>query len=123
MGNVIMPTVAGLFFALAVVRYARGCPHQYIAWSGLICLMVSGLLRGLETFASQSDWNNPDTLWITLRGLVSWSCNVFLSIGHFYFAQIGHYHFAATLEKFGEIWLDFVEVRCYDFDEFAINVA
>ena len=34
MGNVIMPTVAGLFFALAVVRYARGYPHQYIAWSG-----------------------------------------------------------------------------------------
>ena len=24
MGNVIMPTVAGLFFAFAVVRYARG---------------------------------------------------------------------------------------------------
>ena len=40
MGNVIMPTVAGLFFALAVVRYARGYPHQYIAWSGLMCLMV-----------------------------------------------------------------------------------
>ena len=59
MGNVIMPTVAGLFFALAVVRYARGYPHQYIAWAGLMCLMVSGLLRGLETFASQSAWNNP----------------------------------------------------------------
>ena len=73
MGNVIMPTVAGLFFALAVVRYARGYPHQYIAWSGLMCLMVSGLLRGLETFASQSAWNNPDTIWITLRGLVNWS--------------------------------------------------
>ena len=77
MGNVIMPTVAGLFFALAVVRYARGYPHQYIAWSGLMCLMVSGLLRGLETFASQSAWNNPDTIWITLRGLVNWSGNVF----------------------------------------------
>ena len=61
MGNVIMPTVAGLFFALAVIRYARGYPHQYIAWSGLMCLMISGLLRGLETFASQSAWNNPDT--------------------------------------------------------------
>ena len=52
MGNVIMPTVAGLFFALAVVGYSRGYPHQYIAWSGLMCLMVSGLLRGLETFTS-----------------------------------------------------------------------
>src|SRR5579862_492493 len=29
-------------------------------------LMVSGLLRGLETLASQSAWNNPDTIWITL---------------------------------------------------------
>ena len=33
MGNVIMPTVVRpLLFALAVVRYARGYPHQYIAW-------------------------------------------------------------------------------------------
>src|ERR1035441_10480646 len=78
MGNVIMPTLAGLFFALSVVRYARGYPHQYIAWACLMCLMVSGLLRGLETFASQSAWNNPDTIWITLRGLVNWTCNVFI---------------------------------------------
>ena len=28
MGNVIMPTVAGLFFALAVIRYARGYPYH-----------------------------------------------------------------------------------------------
>jgi hypothetical protein len=80
MGNVIMPTLAGLFFALSVVRYARGYPHQYIAWAGLMCLMVSGLLRGLETFASQSAWNNPDTIWITLRGLVNWTCNVFMPV-------------------------------------------
>src|ERR1044072_5132202 len=71
MGNVIMPTIAGLFFAFAVVRYARGYPHQYIAWAGLMCLMVSGLLRGLEKFATQSAWNNPDTIWITLRGLLT----------------------------------------------------
>jgi hypothetical protein len=80
MGNVIMPTVAGLFLALAVVRYARGYPHQYIAWAGLMCLMVSGLLRGLETFASQSAWNSPDSIWITLRGLVNWTCNVFMPV-------------------------------------------
>jgi hypothetical protein len=80
LGNVIMPTVAGLFFALAIIRYARGYAHQYIAWAGLLCLMVSGLLRGLETFASQSAWNNPDTIWITLRGLVNSLCNVFMPI-------------------------------------------
>jgi hypothetical protein len=80
MGNVIMPTVAGLLFALAVVRYARGYSHQYIAWSGFMCLMVSGLLRGLETFASQAGWSNPDAIWITLRGLVNWTCNVFMPV-------------------------------------------
>ena len=26
-----------------------------------MCLMISGLLRGIEKFASQSAWNNPDT--------------------------------------------------------------
>ena len=45
-----------------------------------MCLMVSGLLRGLETFTSQSGWNNPDTIWITLRGLVNWTCNVFMPV-------------------------------------------
>ena len=80
LGNVIMPTVAGLFFALAIIRYARGYAHQYIAWAGLLCLMVSGLLRGLETFAMQSAWNDPDTIWITLRGLVNWLCNVFMPV-------------------------------------------
>ena len=40
----------------------------------------SGLLRGLETFASQSAWNTPDTIWVTLRGLVNWTCNVFMPV-------------------------------------------
>src|SRR5256885_5182236 len=110
MGYVIMPTVAGLFFALAVVRYARGYPHQYIAWSGLMCLMVSGLLRGLETFASQSAWNNPDTIWITLRGLVNWSCNVFMPVyavlqivqGVLAYGGVGHrlYHGSPWIRHF-----------------------
>jgi hypothetical protein len=80
MGNVIMPTVAGLFFALAIIRYAQGYSHQYIVWAGLLCLLVSGLLRGLETFASQAQWNNPDIVWTTLRGLVNWLCNVFMPV-------------------------------------------
>ena len=80
LGNVIMPTVAGLFFALAVVRYARGYSHQYVAWAGFLSLMVSGLLRGLETFATQSTWNDPDLPWIALRGLTNWCCNVFMPI-------------------------------------------
>jgi hypothetical protein len=43
LGNVIMPTLAGLFFAFAVLRYARGYPNQCIAWAEPMCLMVSGL--------------------------------------------------------------------------------
>ena len=80
MGNVIMPTVAGLFFALAIIRYAKGYSHQYIVWAGFLCLMVSGLLRGLEKFAGQAAWNNGDVVWITLRTLVDWLCNVFMPV-------------------------------------------
>ena len=79
-GNVIMPTVAGLFFALAVIRYAKGYSHQYIVWAGFLCLMVSGLVRGLENFAQQAAWNNGDVVWITLRTLVNWVCNVFMPV-------------------------------------------
>jgi hypothetical protein len=79
-GNVIMPTVAGLFFALAVIRYAKGYSHQYIVWAGFLCLMVSGLVRGLENFAQQAAWNNGDVVWITLRTLVDWLCNVFMPV-------------------------------------------
>ena len=79
-GNVIMPTVAGLFFALAVIRYAKGYSHQYIVWAGFLCLMVSGLVRGLESFAQQAAWNNGDVVWITLRTLVDWLCNVFMPV-------------------------------------------
>ena len=80
MGNAIMPTVAGLFFALAVVRYAKGYSHQYIVWAGFLCLMVSGLVRGLEHSAQQAAWNSGDVVWITLRTLVNWLCNVFMPV-------------------------------------------
>ena len=80
MGNVIMPTVAGLFLVLGIVRYAKGYSHSYITWAGFLCLMVSGLLRGLEHFAGQAAWNNGDVVWITLRTLVNWLCNVFMPV-------------------------------------------
>src|SRR5215831_2664443 len=76
MGNVIMPTLAALFFALGVLRFAHGQAHTYTPWAGFLCLMVSGILRGIEKFAGQAAWNNPDLVWITLRGLVNWTCNV-----------------------------------------------
>ena len=79
MGNVIMPTLAALFFALGVLRFAHGQAHTS-PWAGFLCLMVSGVLRGIERFAAQAAWNNPDFVWITLRGLVNWTCNVFLPV-------------------------------------------
>jgi hypothetical protein len=80
MGNVIMPTLAALFFALGVLRFAHGQAHTYTPWAGFLCLMVSGVLRGIEKFAAQAAWSNPDLIWITLRGLVNWTCNVFLPV-------------------------------------------
>ena len=47
MGNVIMPTLAALFFALGVLRYSHGQAHTYTPWAGFLCLMVSGVLRGI----------------------------------------------------------------------------
>ena len=79
-GNVIMPTLAGLFFVVAALRFSRGAPAQYSMYAGLAALMVSGVLRAIETFASQRAWNDPDTVWVTLLGLVNWSANVFLPL-------------------------------------------
>src|SRR5678809_950950 len=101
-GNVIMPTLAALFFALGVLRYAHGQAHTYAPWAGFLCLMVSGVLRGIEKFAAQAAWNNPDLVWITMRGMVNWTCNVFLPVyavlqllhGFMLYAGIGHRMYA-----------------------------
>lgn len=79
-GNVIMPTLAALFFVVSVLRFSRGGSHQYSMYAGVAALMVSGLLRGIERFAQQLAWNDPDAVWITLLGLVNWSANVFLPL-------------------------------------------
>ena len=42
--------------------------------------MVSGILRGLETFSSHSAWDNPDLYWVALLGLVNWVCNVVMPL-------------------------------------------
>jgi hypothetical protein len=75
-GNVIMPTLAGLFFAIALIRAVGPGQHQKWMWAGFLSLMVSGLLRALETFSSQAAWDNPDLYWIALMSLVNWVCNV-----------------------------------------------
>lgn len=80
MGNVIMPTLAALFFVVSVLRFSRGGSHQYSMYAGFAALMVSGLLRAIERFALQRSWNDPDAIWIALLGLVNWSANVFLPL-------------------------------------------
>ena len=92
-GNVIMPTLAGLFFVVSVLRFSRGGSHQYSMYAGFAALMVSGLLRAIERLALQRAWNDPDAIWITLLGLVNWSANVFLPLYGVLQVVIGVMHF------------------------------
>jgi len=69
-GNVIMPTLSGLFFAIALIRAVGPGQHQKWMWAGFLSLTVSGMLRGLETFSSQAAWDNPDLYWMAL---MAWS--------------------------------------------------
>jgi hypothetical protein len=79
-GNVILPTLAGLFFAIAILRFSRGESSTHAMYGGFLFLMVSGLLRAMETFASQRAWSDPDVYWIALLSLVNWICNVLMPV-------------------------------------------
>ena len=46
LGNVIMPTVAGLFAAAAIFNFSKGRSYQHLAYAALASLMCSGLLAG-----------------------------------------------------------------------------
>jgi hypothetical protein len=56
-GNVIMPTLAGLFFAAAIYRFSKAHPYSHLSWAGFAALMCSGLLRVIEGFAQQAGPN------------------------------------------------------------------
>jgi hypothetical protein len=79
-GNVILPTLTGLFFAVAISRFARSESYSTAMYGGFLCLMASGLLRALETFASQRSFNDPDVYWMALVSLVNWVCNVLMPL-------------------------------------------
>ncbi|HEX5424582.1 MAG TPA: hypothetical protein VFW94_13625 [Candidatus Acidoferrales bacterium] len=79
-GNVILPTLAALFFAIAVLKFARSESYASSMYGGFACLMASGLLRAMETFASQRAWNDPDVYWVSLLTLVNWVCNVLMPV-------------------------------------------
>ena len=42
--------------------------------------MVSGILRGLETFALLRAWDDPDLYWYALMSFINWVCNVIMPL-------------------------------------------
>src|ERR1039458_2881807 len=79
-GNVILPTLAGLFFVLAVLRFSRALAHYPAMYGGFLCLMGSGLVRTLATFTRQRSWNDPDVYWVSLVTLLNWIANVIMPL-------------------------------------------
>ena len=107
LGNVIMPTVAGLFAAAAVYHFSKNRTYHHLAWAALASLMCSGLLRELETLSSQAAWNNPDLYWISILTLTNWVGNVLLplyGVGQIVLAVV---HYSGLLERttIGEAWV------------------
>jgi len=79
-GNVMMPTLAGLFFAIGIINFSRGREYSHPMYGGLLCLMVSGLLRAMETFAGERAWDDPDVYWVSILTFVNWTGNVLLPV-------------------------------------------
>lgn len=106
-GNVIMPTLAGLFIAGAIYRFSKSLPYSHLSWAAMAALMCSGLLRVLEAFAQQAGANDPDRYWISLLTLVNWVGNVLLPIYGALQVAIMVAHFAGLLERMniGEAWV------------------
>jgi hypothetical protein len=104
LGNVIMPTLAGLFAAAAVYQFSKSRYHHQFAYAALASLMCSGLLRAMESFATQSAWNNPDRYWISILTLVNWVGNVLLPLYGVLQVVLAVTHYAGLFERmtFGE---------------------
>lgn len=80
LGNVIMPTVAAAFIIVAILQFSKGREFALSTYGALACLVVSGLTRAFETFASQAAWNNPDLYWLSIVALINWVANVILPV-------------------------------------------
>ena len=80
LGNVIMPTLAAALLVTAILQFSKGQEFAHSMYAALACLMVSGLVRAFETFATQAAWNNPDLYWLSLLALVNWTANVILPV-------------------------------------------
>jgi hypothetical protein len=70
LGNLLMPTLAGLFFAGAIWRFSKGAHYQHLSYAAVASLMCSGILRLLESFAQQGAWNDPTRFWLSILALV-----------------------------------------------------
>jgi len=107
LGNVIMPTVAGLFAAAAIFHFSKGRNYQHLAYGALAALMCSGLLRALESFANQAAWNDPNRYWISILALVNWAGNVLLPLYGVGQVVLAVTHYAGLLERMtvGEAWV------------------
>jgi hypothetical protein len=115
LGNVIMPTMAGLFAAAAIYRFSKGQPYSHFGCAALASLLCSGLLRAMETFSSQAAWNNPDRYWISILTLVNWVGNVLLPLYGTGQVVLAVVHFSGLLEgmTIGEAWVrNLVSAMC-----------
>jgi hypothetical protein len=106
-GNVILPTLAGLFIAGAIYKFSKGQPYSHMSWAGFAALMCSGLLRALEAFAQQAGPNDPDRYWVSILTLVNWVGNVLLPLYGAMQVAVLVAHFAGVLERMniGDAWV------------------
>jgi|SRR6266481_914207 len=106
-GNVIMPTLAGLFFAAAIYHFSKGQAWSHLSWAGFAALMCSGLLRALEGFAQQAGASDPDRYWISILMLVNWVGNVMLPLYGVIQVVMAVLHSAGVLERLtiGDAWV------------------
>lgn len=107
LGNLIMPTLAGLFFAAAIYSFSKGLHWQRYSYAAFASLMCSGILRLLESFSQAGAWDDPDRLWLATLALVSWVGNVALPLYGVIQVVLMVLHFAGLLERLtiGEVWV------------------
>ncbi len=107
LGNVIMPTLAGLFFAAAIYTFSKGLHWSRYAHAGFASLMCSGILRLLESFSQAGSWNDPNTFWLAILALVNWVGNVVLPLYGVTQVFLMVLHFSGLLERLtiGEVWV------------------
>lgn len=105
--NVIMPTIAGLLAAGAIHRFSKAKEYAHLSYAAFAALMCSGLLRALETFASQAGANDPDRYWLAVLTLTNWVGNVLLPLYGTLQVIMAVVHYAGLLERvnIGEAWV------------------